>query len=184
MLPTFEEIMQVTEQISSAPAFENPDARGLYDCCKYVPSGGCVVEVGCQLGRSSSIIAQLGKYIGYHSIHIDPYTEQPECLKAWTKMMYRLSGAFALFCMRTEQAEWYLSHLDSINVAFIDGDHEKRAVEIDLRLLANKIVRGGFLAAHDYTHPGFGVKAALDEYIDISWHHVGVFGSLGVWLKK
>jgi hypothetical protein len=184
MLPSFEEIMQVTEHISSAPAFENPECKALYECCKYVPPLGCVVEIGCQLGRSSSIIAQLGKYIGYNSIHVDPYTDQPECLAAWTQTMFRLSGKFALLCMRTEQAEWYLSQLHSINVAFIDGDHEKRAVEIDLRILGDKVVRGGYLAAHDYTHPHFGVKAALDEYMDLRWHQIGVFGSLGVWLKK
>jgi len=86
-IPTFEEVMQITQNISGCAALENPEAKGLYDCCVQVPQGGVVVEVGCQLGRSSSLITQLAKAIGFHSIHIDPYTEQPDYLKGWAEMM-------------------------------------------------------------------------------------------------
>jgi predicted O-methyltransferase YrrM len=189
MIP-FEEVMSVTKHISGSAALEDPEAKALYDCCVQVPEGGCVVEVGCQLGRSSSIILQVGKHAKYHSIHIDPYTEQPEYLKGWVEMMYRVGGAWehawTLLCMRTEQAAWHLSKLGLIDMAFIDGDHEKDSVTIDLKLVADRIKPEGLLACHDYANQGLpGVIAAVQPYVAYKfWDEVGVFGSLGVWRRK
>jgi len=182
--------MQITQNISGCAALENPEAKGLYDCCVQVPHGGVVVEVGCQLGRSSSLITQLAKAIGFHSIHIDPYTEQPDYLKGWAEMMYRVGGewehAFTLFCMRTEQAAWHLSKIGQIDVAFIDGDHEAESVRIDLQLVANRVKQGGYLTAHDYANEGLkGVQEAINPYVASGdWDHVGAFGSLGVWRRR
>jgi len=188
-IPTFAQVMEITRHISGNPALEDPEAAALYDFCLFVPKGGVVVEVGCQLGRSSSLITQLAKAIGFHSIHIDPYTEQPNYLSGWAEMMYRVGGewdhAFTLFCMRTEQAAWHLSKIGQIDLAFIDGDHEAESVRIDLELVANKIKKGGFLTAHDYANEGLkGVQEAINPYVGAGgWEHVGTFGSLGVWRR-
>lgn len=185
---TFEQVMQITSTVSAPDALQDVECKALYDCLFRVPPGGLVVEVGCQLGRSSSIIAQLQPVIGYHAIHIDPYTEQPEYLRGWTDMMWRLGNndhEWTLMCMRTEQASWLLRRLGEIDLAFIDGDHEYPSVMIDLCYVAEKIKRGGYLTAHDYNNPGLaGVNKAITEYIDGKWHEIGVFGSLGVWLRK
>jgi predicted O-methyltransferase YrrM len=181
--------MEITRNVSGCAALEDPEAKGLYDCCRRVPVGGIVVEVGCQLGRSSSLIAQLQQAIGFHAIHIDPYTEQPEYLKEWVAMMCQLGGnnhAFNLMCMRTEQAEWYLSNFGPIDLAFIDGDHEWPSVATDLRLVGNKVRVNGLLTAHDYSNEGLkGVREAINPYIARGgWEHEGTFGSLGVWRRK
>jgi predicted O-methyltransferase YrrM len=182
--------MRLKSTISGSAALEDPEARGLYECCVKVPEDGCVVEVGCQLGRSSSLIAQVGLAIGYHSIHIDPYIEQPELLKGWVEMMHRIGGdrehAFTLLCMRTEQAAWHLSKIGAIDLAFIDGDHEKDSVNIDLEMVADRIKPGGLLTAHDYANQGLpGVQQAVNPYVESGlWEAVGVFGSLGVWRRK
>jgi predicted O-methyltransferase YrrM len=196
-MKTFDEVMNITQDVSGSPALENVEAKGLYDASLEVPTGGLVVEIGCELGRSSSILAQVGAG-RFHTVHIDPYIEHPEYLKSWADTMHRVGGtdhAFTLFCMRTEQAAWYLDKLGSIDLAFIDGDHEYPGVKTDLRLVADKIRPGGLLTAHDYAgssvelngqpnYPLPGVKKALDEYIDDRWETVGVFGSLGVWRRK
>ncbi len=193
MIPTFEQVMRVTRDVSSEPCFPDADCEGLYNCCVQVPPGGLAIETGCQLGRSSSIIAQVGQAIGFHSLHIDPYTEQEGYLKGWVEMMQRIGGvrehAFVLLCMRTGQAEWHLSHFGQIDLAFIDGDHERAGVEIDLRLVADKVKPGGWLAAHDYAKSDsaglVGVRGAINPYVARGlWDEVGVFGSLGVWRRK
>lgn len=188
MIPSFEEVMRITSQISGPTALEDGEARGLYSCCLEVPKDGLVIEVGCQLGRSSSLIIQLAREIGFHSVHIDPYTEQAEHAKSWIEMMMSVGGmldhAFTLLCMRTEQAEWHLSKFGQIDLAFIDGDHEAHSVKADLQLVANRIKIGGLLTAHDYANEGLpGVEQALDEYIDPKWKHVVTMGSLGVWRR-
>ena len=192
-IPTFEQVMQITRAISGSPALEDDDARGLYVAVASVLEGGLVVEIGCQLGRSSSLIAQLGQAIGFHALHIDPYTSQTDYLKQWVETMHRVGGdfthAFALLCMRTEQAEWWLEQMPPIDLAFIDGDHCLPGVEMDLKLVAERVRVGGLLTAHDYAKSEctglVDVKAALNPYVASgNWDEVGVFGSLGVWRRK
>jgi predicted O-methyltransferase YrrM len=189
-VPSFDEVMLVTRKVSGSAALEEPEARALYDCCVQVPKDGIVVEVGCQLGRSSSLIAQVGYAIGYHTVHIDPYKEQPEYLRGWADMMLRLGKdseehAFTFLCMRTEQAKWLLQRLGPIDMAFIDGDHEQAGVEIDLKLVAEWIKRGGFLTAHDYGRESLPtVKAAIDGWIDFRWEQLAGAETLGVWRRR
>ena len=186
--PTFEQIMELTRTISGCAALEDAEAKGLYDACLKVPINGLVVEVGCQLGRSSSLIRQMALSQGFHTIHIDPYYEQPEYLVEWMRMMKSIRGDFTFLHMPTERSEWVMSGLGPIDLAFIDGDHEAHMVEIDLRIIGNRVRPGGLLTAHDYANEGLpGVKQALGVYTRQNaeqWDEVGVYGSLGVWRRK
>jgi len=189
---TFEEVMEVTNSISSGTALDDAEARALYDCCCTVPFGGLVVEVGCQLGRSSSILTQVAAINHFHTVHVDPYTAQPEMLQQWHSMMYRVGGAdehaYTHLCMRTEQARWHIEMLgdDGIDMAYIDGDHEYPGVMTDLDILCPLIKTGGLLTMHDYGRESLpGVWKAATEYIkDDEWDQVQVAGTLGVWRKR
>src|SRR5438876_9812604 len=100
MIPAFEDVMQLTRTVSGEPACTDFDARALYDCLIQVPAGGLVVETGCQIGRSSSLIAQMARGIGFHSVHIDPYCTEPpgvaspsvEYMCSWVTMMRNIGG--------------------------------------------------------------------------------------------
>src|SRR6266704_201071 len=154
MIPSFEEVMQLTRTISGEPACTDLDAQALYDRLIQVPAGGIVVETGCQIGRSSSLIAQLARAIGFHNIHIDPYCCEPpgvaspsvEYMQSWVTMMRNIGGEqaheFTFLCMRTEQAAWMLERLGPIDLAFIDGDHELGGVQVDCRLIAERVKPG------------------------------------------
>ena len=63
--PTFEEVMKLTRTVSGCAALEEAEALGLYNACAQVTESGLVVEVGCQLGRSSSLIRQMALAIGF-----------------------------------------------------------------------------------------------------------------------
>ena len=195
MIPDFPTIMQITGNTHATATLMDAEAKLLYDACLTIPRGGIVVEVGCQLGRSSSIISQLSYAIGYDSIHIDPYTRQQEWMKQWAEMMYRLGPQdhqrFSLLCMRTQQAEGILTRLGTLDMAYIDGDHEYPGVMIDLRLVADKVKSGGMLAVHDYT-PGegpdysfHGVVEAMNTYLASGlWEKVAQAGEMGTWRRK
>jgi predicted O-methyltransferase YrrM len=191
-MSTFEEAMKLTRGISSETALDDAEAKGLYDACKVVPLGGLVIEVGCQLGRSSSLIAQVAQERHFHSVHIDNYKQQPDYLQAWVKTMWEIGGddehRFTLLCMRTEQALWLIEQLaddDGISLAFIDGDHEYPGVMIDLEALCPLIAKGGLLTMHDYGRDSLpGVYKAASEFLKPDqWEHVGTYGTLGVWRK-
>lgn len=186
-IPTFEEVMKLTRTVSGCAALEEAEALGLYNACAQVPANGLVVEVGCQLGRSSSLIRQMALAIGFDTIHIDPYPSQPEYLVGWIRMMHEIGGDFTFLHMPTERTDWLFDPYDkgTVDLAFIDGDHEAHMVTVDLEVIGDRIRRGGVLTAHDYANPGLpGVKEALDPYVAHGWDAVGVFGSLGVWRRQ
>lgn len=189
-MKTLDEVMQLTRTVSSATAFDDAECKAMYDACQTVPFGGVVVEIGCQLGRSSSLLAQcaLNKF---HTIHVDPFTDQPDFLKQWHEMMWAIGGRdhfYTHLCMRTGQALWQLKMLgdDGIDLAFIDGDHEYPGVMMDLEILGPLIKPGGLLTMHDYGRDSLpGIYQAASEYIKADeWEHVGVYGTLGVWRRK
>jgi Methyltransferase domain len=193
---TFEQIMSVTGNTPATATLMDNEAYALYNACLSVPKDGLVMEVGCQLGRSSSIISQLSYDIGYDAIHIDPYTRQPDWMKQWMEMMYKLgpldNQAFSLLCMRTEQAARILSRLGPLDMAYIDGDHETAAVLIDMRLVADRIKPAGMLAVHDYNparkpncNDFYAVVAAMEIYLASGlWDKVEQSGEMGVWRRK
>jgi predicted O-methyltransferase YrrM len=190
---SFEDAMQLTRTVSSATAFDDAECKAMYDALQEVPFGGLVVEIGCQLGRSSSLIAQcaLGKF---HTVHIDPYTDQPEFLKQWHEMMWRIGDrdhSYTHMCMRTEQAIPLLVKLgaaDGIDLVFIDGDHGYPSVMLDLVVLAPMVKSGGLLTMHDYGRDSLpGVWNAANDHFSLvpdKWGHIGVYGTLGVWRRK
>jgi cephalosporin hydroxylase len=154
-----------------------------------------MVEIGCQLGRSSSLISQLSYDIGFDCIHVDPYTRQPGWMKEWMDMMYHIGPQdhqhFSLLCMRTEQAERILARLGTLDMAYIDGDHERDSVLIDLRIVADRVKSGGMLAVHDYSPDQMpvysfrGVVEAMDIYLKSGlWEKVAQAGEMGTWRKK
>jgi predicted O-methyltransferase YrrM len=54
---------------------------------------------------------------------------------------------------------------ESVDFIYIDADHSYAAVLIDLQSWFPKLKRRAIMAGHDYCNgPGFGVKAAVDEF--------------------
>lgn len=185
----FDAVMARTVHAAPSAALSAAECRALWKWLVIVPPGGIVIEAGCQLGRSSSLILGAQRIQNFHSIHIDPYTNQPSVCESWVNTMLQIQEPglteFCLCVMRTEQAEWLLSTIGEIDFAFIDGDHLYDGVKKDLQLIGARVKRRGILACHDVGHAHFpGVQQALDEFIDIGWQWIGTFDSLGMWIRK
>ena len=183
----FEQAMQLTRTVSGSAALDDVECKGMYNALQEVPFDGLVVEVGCQIGRSSSLIAQcaLGKF---RTVHIDPYVDQPDFLTRWHRMMWAIGGtdhAYTHLCMTTEQAAWHLEKFGPIDLAFIDGDHEYPGVMLDLELVALRIKQGGLLTMHDYQRESLpGVTLAANSLSPELWAYLGIHGTLGIWRRK
>lgn len=187
---TLDGVMLLTRTVSSEATFSDAECQALYDRCMAVRKGGIVVEIGCQLGRTSSIVLQVAKERGYQSIHIDPYTQQPEYLVGWIRMMHGIGHPFTFLCMRTEQAEDYLAKLCGfeIDLLLIDGDHNQPGVWTDCLVAGDRVVSGGYMLAHDFRRPNLpDVEKALTAYIRQGdyedWTPQQVVDSLGVWRR-
>ena len=180
---SFDEVMKLTRTVSSHTAFDDEECRALYDLCSLVATGGVVVEIGCQLGRTSSIILQCARD-KFHSFHIDPWTVQPDYYAGWCKMAHSMGVPHTVMMMRTDQAITRISV--EFDILLVDGDHTEAGVTTDMELAAPRVVKGGILCAHDYQRPSLPeVTEVLDKYmIEPDWTHLGTAGTLGMWRRN
>jgi len=183
-MKTFDEVMELTRTVSSNTALEDPEAELLFEVCRRVSRNGTVVEIGCECGRSSSLILQVAKECGFLSYHIDPYIEHPEYMAQWIQMMERIDFIFSFKNMKSAEAINEVPAL--IDLLFIDGDHSYEAVLSDLTLYCPRVGHGGILAMHDFGRPSLpDVYRAAREYLKgDEWDEVQLAGTLGVWRKK
>jgi len=87
MIPTFDDVMRLTSTISSYEVFQPAECQAMYDTLLQLPDGATVVEVGCDYGRSSSLIFQVAKAKNFLSIHIDPWLDHPDRAQQWMEVM-------------------------------------------------------------------------------------------------
>lgn len=189
MIPTFDEVMSLTSQISCHEVFEPAECEAMYDTLVSLPDGATVVEIGCDYGRSSSLILQVAAAKGFRTIHVDPWHDLPDRAKQWMELTCETMNyhPFILLRMTTEEAEetiYYLTYLAprGIDLAFIDGSHDQAVVERDLQIVGSRVKHGGFLTAHDY--PSAGVSEAIDAYVATGWEKVRQAGGFGVWRRQ
>ena len=181
---TFNEVMTLARTVSSHTAFDDEECRALYDLCCAVPEGGIVVEIGCQLGRTSSIILQCARD-RYHSIHIDPWTVQPDYYAGWCKMAHATEVPHTVMMMRTDQA-MTLINWDEFDLLLVDGDHTEHGVRTDMELAASRVVNGGVICCHDYGRESLpDVWNVVNQYlVEPKWTHIGTSGTLGMWRRN
>ncbi len=182
---TLKAVMTLTRGVSSATAFSDAECKALYYHCLGVEAGGWVVEIGCQLGRTSSIIAQVAAERGYRHVHVDPYTSQPEYLVGWVRMMHGIDHPFTLHLMRTDQAAELLP--TELDLVLVDGDHNGPGVRTDCEVLLPRVRVGGVALFHDYGHFDLvEVKPEVDAAIARSarqWQPLGVVDTLAGWRR-
>lgn len=180
---SFEEAMQITRGISVELILSEEECAGFWDLMKQIPAGGTVVEIGCYLGRSSSLMLQAAKDQGFLSIHVDPWTTGEA--SRWMQTAHELQVPFVVLKMHSEQAlalPW-LSNIP-LDLVYIDGDHETPAVEIDIRW-GERIHQGGILCAHDFGRDFLsGVEITLRNYVSSDrWQFIGSWGTLAAWRR-
>lgn len=192
MIPTFEDVMSLTGQISNENMLHPAECKAMYETLCEIPNGGIVVEVGCDLGRSSSLILQMASAKWLLPIHVDPWNPEDDGgtqatkAKRWMEVMCERCKhhPFILFRMTTAQANPFIAAIttEGIDFAYIDGCHDTPIVEKDLQIVASRVKPGGFLAVHDY--PSGGVTEAVDPFVAHGWrkYKQAPLG-LGIWRR-
>lgn len=176
---TFDEAMVFTRQWSSNAAFEDDECHLLFDLVSSLEEGASIVEVGCQYGRSSSIILQAAP-VEAEMYFIDPFVEVDAAGK-WMEMARKTRREFTLYCRKSEEV-W--EHL-FFNLILIDGDHSKEGVETDLALLDNGF-NGAYACFHDFGRESLPeIYPTVMEYMEKhpEWKKHEQVGTLGVFGK-
>lgn len=137
---------------------------GLYLTARKVVRNGTVVEIGSWQGKSTYCISKGLKSGKLYAI--DPFnagggfdveneTEyrrrkgNMDLLEGFIKNMEQLKVLHKIVIKKGYSYQ-FDNEFGEINFLFIDGDHSIEGCTADFNLYAPKIVRGGFIAFHDY----------------------------------
>lgn len=147
-------------------AVNNPDqVIGLLQLTNAVlkrnPTGGRWVEIGSHIGESATL------FLGFPQItHLDcieAFHKRTEFLTDKLKRQIKL-GRLSIHTARSANFAAFLAD-ESVDMVYVDGDHEYAGVAEDIRLYWPKIKLNGFMGGHDYAPPHPGVQRAVDELI-------------------
>jgi predicted O-methyltransferase YrrM len=140
------------------------EGRFLYWLAGRVPAGGCVIEIGSYLGKSSAFLASGlrdgAKLVCVDTWHNDAMLEEPQdVLPQFQANMRPFGGKFEIARGRSEQiaGEW----TRPIDALFIDGDHSYRGCTTDLKCWLPFVKSGSWIAFHDSAV--IGVARAIEE---------------------
>jgi hypothetical protein len=115
------------------------------------------VEIGSHKGESSLIISSFPFINLLHCV--DPYENDDikERLKySRTKIVFDFSEQYAKIIEDS-----------SIDMVYIDANHDYDTVKRDLKTWSRKVKSGGFICGHDYNSDAWlGVVQAVDEFAD------------------
>ena len=178
---TFEEVWKVTKGVSYETAFHEDEGRALFECAMRLPDYSTIVEIGCQHGRSSSILAQVSRQKQFDLHFIDPF-EDAGTAASWITTMRTIGIQFTLHAMKSEDAR--AATLPRIGLLHIDGDHDRSGVLIDCQFITDVSPRG-FVLAHDYGQDSLpDVFPTMNEMAaKFGLEQFKVVRTLGIWRK-
>lgn len=181
MTPTFAEVMDFTRNVGSHASFEDAECELMYECAAALPKGSLIVEIGCEYGRSTSILAQISKADG-HTLHcIDPFFDINSAA-VFMAMMRRVNAPFTMHVMKSADAPQFND--PAIMLLHIDGDHSEAGIVQDCELLPF-VDELGIVLFHDYARNSLPeVYPTVNRIMQPKWEICGQAGTLVAWRRK
>jgi predicted O-methyltransferase YrrM len=156
------------------------DILPFYDAvARELAPGATIVEVGVYRGRSLLFLAErlvarfgtdnelqmrAGTLYGVDPLGWDHGELARHTHRSWTLMDDAVATSARLLTCTSEMAAKMFPD-GSLDLVFIDGDHEYESVKADLQTWLPKVKPGGMISGHDYGGGHPGVPRAVDEVI-------------------
>ena len=166
--------------------FEAPDIafyRDIYT--QLVPQNGATVEVGVYRGRSIMSVADIIRQRNIHAICVDTFGSY---LGDSSTTLYEDFGATLINAGMTEHIaplkmpSVYAAAqvpLDSLDFAFIDGDHSYESVRDDIKAWLPRIKKGGWIGGHDY-----GTEDGVTQAVNEAFKEITGRPDSSIWLAR
>lgn len=166
----FAQVFQLAESVGFEETLTEDEALALWDAVTVMGPRKHLVEIGCHLGRSSTLLMFLAKKHKHMVTFIDPWGGPPyddRCeteltATRWFMHMRTFEIPFTLHCCKTEDLDQHQSPR-RIDFLYIDGDHSEAKVEIDCQMIG-QVVPLGTVAFHDYGRYS-GIKNVVDRLV-------------------
>lgn len=162
---------------------------------KHIQPGGIAVEIGSWKGRSSYVLASVCKEKGAKLICIDTWAGSPhrdydtyrEALldpDAFfnNNIKANLSDFADVVEFIREDSITAHRHIEdnSLDLCFVDGDHDDPGVSYDIRFYLPKVKPGGMFFGHDYFDDDRNdVRKAVEKVLDDEYSLIG-----GIWTHQ
>lgn len=168
------------EDLDTIPGWLTRDqAKILYDCALKAPHNR-ILELGSLAGKSTVLFASAMKERNGLVVSCDRFTENipfidythymddfsiPNCLKVLWNSVHKRELELYVMTIKGEH-EKLLGQIDSrFGLAYIDGEHLKERIIGDAIYAWDKLVKGGYIAFHDYGNNDFpDVKLCVDVF--------------------
>lgn len=153
---TFEQAYEHTSKVSSHTAYSEAECRLLFEVAMRTPRGGVMVEIGCEYGRSTSMLLQIAKELGAELHLVEPHPK-PELIE----MLCNLSYPFILYVSKSGVT---YGLPDTFHFLHIDGDHDYEGVMSDLQMFVP--FTEGYVICHDFERESLpDVTRAIRSYL-------------------
>jgi hypothetical protein len=172
--------------IANIPGFmSEKDLDALYDLTQeYVKPDGIAVEVGSWKGLSSYVIASVCKEKGATLYAVDTWAgvEDPSSYKNdpsgvnnysealndpnFVEIFKKNMGDLPVVVLKGDSQQLYKEFIDdSVDMVFLDGNHNSPVIDNDIKNFLGKIRPKGLLCGHDHGNPETDVHWAIDRIL-------------------
>ncbi len=162
------------------------NTKGLLDLIDYLPSNIIMAEIGCYTGESTRLFLESGKISFLYAIDIweddcgnFKKINQYHDFLAVERIFDENMRDFNVKKLKMNFSE-SLKFLPTLDVIYIDANHEYEFVKEDILNSFSVIKDNGFICGHDYVEESPGVIKAVDEIFG----KPDVLFSDGSWLVK
>lgn len=186
-MKSFTEIYAITDTISSETAFSREESQLLFTILTGLHPRSRVLEIGCQYGRSTSIIMQVASWLKLDVCLVDNFSEPEEAFMECMEVLDGIGTPFTLLKMSSVEAynrlRRSMEHGSmSFDLIHIDAGHDFSNVYADCEMWLPSC--HGDALFHDYNRESLpDVKKAVDLYIrdNPQWGDMVTAGSLACW---
>lgn len=178
-------VLFATPRMGHAPMESHNTVRGLYEMVeKYVTKDTVLLEVGSFQGVSTILFSMFANKV--YSVDCYDYVVPPTgripshdqlFVDAEKLFIERTSNIENIIKIKKSSVEASQDFSDrSLDLVYIDAEHDYNSVKTDINTWKNKVKRGGVLAGHDYMLPHIhqilveeNLVNELSVYPDSSW---------------
>lgn len=149
------------------------DKKAFEQFAKIIPTGAVFLEVGCYAGESAIQFLQSNRIKKYYAVDLWDFLGKEDSTNQANQ--YNMSIVESWFDERTKpyqhlitklkmpsQAAYNLIPDNTIDIVYIDANHDYEYVRDDIKYSLPKLKTTGIVSGHDYYMPG--VKKATNEF--------------------
>lgn len=174
--------LKIAEQLNAEPKIQQIplDAYYLFLYAKRIPDSGTYLEIGSANGGSLLCAFLASQLVGrkIHFIAIDPLLDWP--IDDFRKNTQNIP-CLKLLRLPSDQAVDKIDD-NSIDLIFVDGNHEKEQVKRDIENYRPKLKIGGIFLGHDY---GKKLRCVM-EAVNVMFNarEFTVFKNSKIWMTR